>query len=408
MTFGRYAIAHAGGKAVMIPGAAPGDLLDLELISQHRDYAVARVVRVVRKGPCRREAPCEYAATCGGCDWQHIDYDAQVALKGELVASEFRRTLGIELDPRTLVEPSPTEFGYRSRIRLQTGPGGKLGFHRAGSNSLVEIERCLVSNVDIDPAAELARTIGRKCREIEIVEGQKGRILVAELAEPPGPGEINTARSIVQNRDGIAGVILRAGAARAIAGEVQVAIEVEPGCVLEGDADHFSQVNRAQNRRLVAAVIELASLSPGMRMLDLFCGAGNFSLPAARRGAVVTGVDANAFAIEAARANAARMGLAGIQFISMRAAETARFLATARYPADIVTLDPPRSGAADLMEPVAKLGPSGIIYVSCDPSTMVRDLLSLARSGYMVSEVRAFDFFPNTHHVEVVARVLLT
>jgi len=143
-------------------------------------------------------------------------------------------------------------------------------------------------------------------------------------------------------------------------------------------------------------------------LLDLFCGAGNFSLPAARRGAVVTGVDADALAVADARANALRMQLRDAQFIAMAAAETARFLQRARYRPAVVILDPPRTGAAALMDTVATLGAPRMIYVSCDPPTLTRDLGKLVAKGYRVARVRGFDFFPNTHHIEAVAELLLT
>jgi 23S rRNA (uracil1939-C5)-methyltransferase len=187
-----------------------------------------------------------------------------------------------------------------------------------------------------------------------------------------------------------------------------VSIEAEPGCAIEADADLFSQVNRSQNLKLVAAVMAMAAIEPGRRVFDLFCGTGNFSLPAARRGAQVTGVDSDAAAIEAARRNANRMGLRKAQFIAMRAAETANFLARARYRPELAIIDPPRTGAADLMELMTRLAPREVIYVSCHPPTLMRDLRTLIKRGYRVEQVRAFDFFPNTHHAEVAVRSLLT
>jgi 23S rRNA (uracil1939-C5)-methyltransferase len=142
--------------------------------------------------------------------------------------------------------------------------------------------------------------------------------------------------------------------------------------------------------------------------LDLFCGAGNFSLPLARRGARVTGVDADTLAIAGAQRNAARMGLKDAQFIAMKAAETARFFDRARYRPDLVIVDPPRTGALELMESVARLRPRAVIYVSCDTTTLVRDLQKLCANGYEIHGVRGFDFFPNTHHAEVAVHALLT
>ena len=389
----------------MIPAAVPGDVVEIQTQSDRRDYAPGRLVRVVQPAPERREPPCPYAGRCGGCDWQQIRYEAQPRLKGEVLAAELHHTLGLELDPHGLVEPAPAEFGYRSRVRLKTGRG-KVGFHHSGNNSFVSVEACLVAAPPIAGAARLARALGRNCLEIEVVAAPQGEVLVANLTKAPGGSERAIANEMIDS--GIAGLILRGGTSRESFGDVRVANEVEPGCVIEADADLFSQVNRAQNAKLVDAVMQLAAIVPAARVLDLFCGTGNFSLPAARRGALVTGLDRDGLAIEAARANAERMGLKGTQFIAMRVDEGLRFLLQTRYRAGVVILDPPRAGAAYVIERMVRLQAGRLIYVSCNPSTLVRDLRQLILKGYKVSRVRAFDFFPNTHHFEIVASLLLT
>jgi 23S rRNA (uracil1939-C5)-methyltransferase len=406
MTFGPYAITRVGGKSVMIRSAVPGDLLEIETRSDKRDYALGSIVRVLQPAAERRESPCPYASECGGCDWQHIRYEAQAKFKAEVIAAEFRHILGIELDHDAVVEPAPAEFGYRSRVRLKTGPGGKVGFCHPRSNLFVAIEDCLVAAPPIAAAAELGRALGHNCTEIEVVAGPQGEVLIANLTKTPGAFEHKIARQMVEN--GIVGLILRGGAKRDLFGMTRIACEAEPGCVIEADADLFTQVNRAQNLKLVAAVMQLAELSPGMRVLDLFCGTGNFSLPAARRTARVIGLDDDALAIRAANANAKRIGLQGTQFIAMRAADGVRFLLQTGYCPEVLILDPPRAGAAYLVESMARLKPRRLIYVSCNLSTLVRDLRLLALRGYKVGSVRGFDFFPNTHHIEIVASLLLT
>jgi 23S rRNA (uracil1939-C5)-methyltransferase len=406
MTFGPWGIAHIGGKSVMIPAAVPGDLLEIGGISEKHDYALASIVRVLQPAPERREPPCPYASSCGGCDWQHIRYEAQARLKSQLVAREFRRTMGIELDPDGLVESAPAEFRYRARVRLKIGPAGKIGFYHPSSNLFVPVDDCLVALAPLQVAARLGSALGRDCAEIEVVAAQNGQVLITRLTKVPGAFERKIASQIVG--DGAAGLILRHGAIRELFGEVRVACEAEPGCTIEADADLFSQVNRAQNLKLVAAVMQLAELPAHARVLDLFCGTGNFSLPAARRGARVTGVDYDQRAIAAARANAQRMDLDGTQFMAMRAIEGVRFLLRAGYRPEVLILDPPRTGAASLMEPIARFKAHRLIYVSCDLSTIVRDLPRLILDGYKMHVVRGFDFFPNTHHIEIVASLVLT
>ena len=408
MTFGPFGVGRHEGKAVMVAGAVTGDKLNVEIVSERRDYAVAKIREIVSASADRRIAPCPHLPRCGGCDWQHIDYGAQVRFKGEVVARELGHALNIEIDPVRLVEPAPAEFGYRSRIRLRVGAKGVLGFYEAGSNTIVEIDSCMVAEAGIRMPLHLARSLGKRVEEIEVVRDGAREVQVAHLKKPATEEEIRRAGNVLESDAEIAGIVLRAGAHRATVGDPTISIELEPGLSIDVDADLFSQVNRAQNQNLVASVMEMAAIHESRAVLDLYCGAGNFSLPASRRGARVTGVDADAGAIAAALRNAARLNFRDAQFIAMKASATADFLHRARYRPDVIILDPPRTGALDMMDPIIKLRAPSVIYVSCDVTTLARDLRVLAGAGYKINRVRGFDFFPNTHHVEIAVHALLT
>jgi 23S rRNA (uracil1939-C5)-methyltransferase len=408
MTFGPFGVGREDGKAVMVPGAVAGDRLNVEIVSVRRDYTVAKIAEVIRASAERRTAPCPYLPRCGGCDWQHIQYGAQVRFKSEIVARELGHALDIAIDFAGLVEPAPAEFGYRSRIRLRVGARGVLGFYSAGSNTIVEIDSCIVAEAGIRMPLHLARSLGKRVEEIEVVRDGAREVQVAHLKQPASEEDLRRAHNVLEADREIAGIVLRSGSHRATVGDTAIAIELEAGLAIEVDADLFSQVNRAQNWKLVASVMEMAAIHETQPVLDLFCGAGNFSLPAARRGARVTGVDADAGAIAAASRNAARLNLSDAQFIAMKASATADFLHRARYRPEVIILDPPRTGAPDLMEPIIKLRAPAIIYVSCDVTTLARDLRVLTAGGYKIKRVHGFDFFPNTHHVEIAVQALLT
>jgi 23S rRNA (uracil1939-C5)-methyltransferase len=408
MTFGAFGVGRVGGKAVMVPGAVAGDRLDVEIVSERRDYSVAKIREVVHASAERRVAPCPYLPRCGGCDWQHIEYAAQVRFKGEVVARELGHALGIVIDPAGLIEEAPAEFGYRSRIRLRVGAKGALGFYEAASNTIVEIDSCMVAEAGMRMPAHLARSLGKRVEEIEVVRDGAREVQVAHLKKPPTEEDLRRARNVLEADGEIAGIVLRAGTSRSTVGDATISIELEDGLSIEVDADLFSQVNRAQNRKLVASVIEMAAIHESSAVLDLYCGAGNFSMPAARRGARVTGVDDDTGAIAAAARNAERLKFGDAQFVAMKASATADFLHRARYRPDVIILDPPRTGALDLMAPIVKLRAASVIYVSCDVTTLARDLRVLTGAGYKIKRVRGFDFFPNTHHVEIAVHALLT
>ncbi|SRR5579875_3833818 len=408
LTLGPWGVGHLDGRAVMVPNTAPGDLLEVEIESERKGYAIGRIERIVRAGDHRRVPPCPFIPRCGGCDWQQLDYPAQLAAKARLIASEFARALSVELPVDDLIEPAAEEFGYRSRVRFKVGAGGEVGFHAAASNRIVPVDRCIVAAAPISVPTRFAAVFGRRCREIEVVAGDHYQVVVAHFDSRPTPEHIAQARETLAGDFIVRGLIVRGGGARELIGKTGITIELEPGLILEVDADLFTQVNRAQNRKLIAAVMASAAIAPGDEVLDLYCGAGNFSLPAARRGARATGVDADELAIAAARRNATRLTLEHAQFIAMKADALASFLGRARYRPSLVILDPPRAGAAELIKLIAALRPRRVLYVSCNVATLMRDLKPLVHAGYRAGTVRGFDFFPNTHHVEVMAEMLLT
>src|SRR5271167_1574908 len=219
MTFGPFGVGRQEGKAVMVAGAVAGDRLEVEIVSDRRDYAVAKIREIVRASADRRVAPCPYLPRCGGCDWQHIDYAAQVRFKGEVVARELDLALGVAIDPIGLVEPAPAEFGYRSRIRLRVGAKGTLGFYSAGSNTIVEIDSCMVAEPGIRMPLHLARSLGRRVEEIEVVRDDAREVQVAHLKKPATEEDLRRARNVLESDSEIAGIVLRAGPSRARAGD---------------------------------------------------------------------------------------------------------------------------------------------------------------------------------------------
>ena len=408
LTFGPYAIAHLEGRTIMVPGAVPGDVLEVEIASRRRDWSIAKIIRVITPGPARRHPPCRYLPLCGGCDWQHIEYASQIETKADIVATALEPLAEGPIERAGLVEPAPAEFGYRSRVRLKVGRGGRLGFHQLSSNDIVDIDECLVSWAPLDAARALARAIDRWANEIEVAGDRDSQVIVAYGSKPVSARDREAAKRILEQFGFVKGIVMRADSAREVIGDATITLDVEEGLDLRFDADLFSQVNHAQNRKLVAAVVEMAAVSDRTELLDLFCGVGNLSLAAARVGATVTGADSDALAIAAASANAARLGIERARFLAMKSEDAADFLIRANYKPDVIVVDPPRVGAAELMPRIARLGARSVIYVSCDVATLARDLRVLKASRYSVKRVRAFDFFPNTHHVEVVAHLLLT
>jgi 23S rRNA (uracil1939-C5)-methyltransferase len=223
-----------------------------------------------------------------------------------------------------------------------------------------------------------------------------------------GPGETDRAPSerLLASEPSVRGVVLAGPGGRLVAGDPTVRVPLEADLEIEVPADVFTQVNPAANRLLVASLLALGRFCAGERVLDLYCGAGNFTLPLARRGVLVHGVERDPAAVAAGRANAERLGLGGARFECAAVAEA--LSNAADEAADAVVLDPPRAGAADVIAALAALRAGRILYVSCDPATLARDVRALVQRGYQLARVQPIDLFPQTYHVESVAELLLT
>jgi 23S rRNA (uracil1939-C5)-methyltransferase len=407
LTFGPDALARADGQVVFLPLAAPGDQVRARVRRRERGYLRADVIEVVHPGPDRIAPPCAAFGQCGGCQWQHVALAAQRDAKRAIVAEQLARLGGLRDAPVRPTLAAPDGFAYRARITLGAD-GRRLGYQRARSHVLEEIAACPIAVAPIDAhlaaAREWAVALRTPAARVSIAEAPGGVVLVAVLTAPPGPPDVAATETLLATCASVRGAILVHGTARITVGDPTVSLELEPGLVLEAPADAFSQVNAAANRLLVATVLELGAFPAGAEVLDLYCGAGNFALPLARRGVRVLGIERDALAVAAARANAARLGLEA-RFV---AGDVTSELVRASGPLAGAVLDPPRAGAAAALPALVARRPARIVYVSCDPATLARDLAWLTKQGYAVRVVQPIDVFPQTFHVETVTLVELT
>jgi len=409
LTYGPDALAHHEGRVVFAPLAAPGDLVRARIVERHRGFLRAELADVVRPGPDRVEPRCPIFGRCGGCQWQHVAVAAQRAAKRGLVAEQLARLGGLhDVDVRP-TRASADVWGYRSRITL-VADGRRLGFRRARSHDLVEIDDCtiadpvLVSHLDV--ARAWASTVRGAPLRVTLAAAPGGVVLAATLRTRPTAVDGAATERLLASSSSVRGAVLTGGAERLVVGDPNLRVPVEPDLVLEVPADAFTQVNPTANLLVVTTVLELGEFRAGERVLDLYCGAGNFSLPLARRGAEVTGVERSAVAVAAARANADRLGLGSVRFTRDAVAAVLERLPPA--PFDAAVLDPPRGGAADVAGALAARRAARILYVSCDPATLARDARTLVAGGYRLGRVQPLDVFPQTYHIETVAEFVLT
>ena len=406
LSHGPDGVARHQGGVVFVPGAAPGDHVHARLVESRPRFARAEVVSLV-PGPAHRTPPCAWVEACGGCPWQQVAYEAQLAAKAANVREMLARVGGVTPRRELPIIAAPGEWRYRRRIRLHVDRRGALGYRAPRSHRIVEIEDCVIADDALAAALPLARGLVRTLRTrlatVELVVNGRGGVVLHGVAD--GPFAEPDAASLAECVAGsamLAGVALEGRGWRRDAGDVRVLVRPDDATSITQRPGAFSQVNGDANRSLVATVRSF--VRPASRILDLFCGSGNLSLPLAADGLAVLGVDADADAIAAARTAAAAGGIR----CRFEAVPALRFLRQQGLAsADLVVLDPPRTGAAEEAVQLARLRPRRVLYVSCDPATLARDAKTLATAGYAIDRVQPLDLFPQTPHVEIVLEALV-
>ncbi|HUE39007.1 MAG TPA: 23S rRNA (uracil(1939)-C(5))-methyltransferase RlmD [Candidatus Binatia bacterium] len=408
LAYGIFGVARTERGVVFVPDTAPGDVVRARIVDDKRDYREAELLEVLSASPARRIPPCRYVPECGGCSWQHVDYTAQLEAKEAVLRQTLARIGRLDaarLDIRPII--GSAEWAYRHRLTLRVGGEQRLGFYRHRSHRLVEVDSCRIAddtvNAHLAVTREWLRGVSTTVRRVEIASTRNGKVALVANAEGPFRHDDGYHEKFLRDHASVVGIVLFGKGWRRVFGKPVVDFAIDDGLVIETQGG-FSQVNPQGNLRLVETVIDFAAPDADDRVLDLYCGAGNFTLPIARRAREVVGVESDSASVAQARRNADRAGMKNCRFIQRQAAEAARSLAGAGERFSLVVLDPPRSGAAQAVEHVAALA-KRLVYVSCDPTTLARDLRRLTSFGFTVGAVQPIDLFPQTYHLEVVVRL---
>lgn len=412
LSHGPYGIARDRGRVVLIPHSVPGDEVEAHIGVEKENYATARLVSLIEPSPFRQQAPCPYFSACGGCPWQAVRYEAQLAAKQKNVEDALTRIgklSGFELFP---ILPSKNEYEYRRRVRLHTDKQRRLGYYRAFSHRLIEIETCLIAdtkaNHHLCHAREWLRELKTPVEQLELVVGDADNqiVLAGKTDGRLAPDDEVVSSHFLQAHPEISGLVLFGRGWRHCWGQGQVGIRAADGLTLEIDAELFSQVNREGNLEIARQVLEWGEFKPHDRVLELYCGAGNFTLPVAQRVREVVAVEGNPRSIANGTANGRRNRLGNIRWVCSPVAKAARELRQRGEKFSAVVLNPPRAGAKGLEEDLVLLEAQKILYVSCEPPTLARDLAAFGRHGYRVTRVRPVDLFPHSYHVEALAEMV--
>lgn len=432
MTAEGNGVGRVEGMAVFVPGAAPGDVLRVKIIKVAKKYAIGRLEEVLVPSPDRVKEDCPCSGPCGGCVYRHIRYEAELRIKEGRVRDAMERIGGLYNLAIQPIIGSPRTEQYRNKAQIPIGWGkdGRLqmGFYARHSHRLIPCEHCLLQPPVFTRAVQAVQEwAGRYSIQPYEEQTGKGRLrhLYLRLAEATGevmvclvvnadgvPGEGELASLLRERVPGLKSLVINTNrektnvilgpTCRTVWGQSYIT-DTLCGLSFRISPLSFYQVNHDQAERLYTLAGEYAGLTGSETVLDLYCGTGTIGLSMAKRAKRLIGVELVGQAVENAGANAAINGIQNAQFRCADAAEAAAQLKEEGIRPDVVVLDPPRKGCgSSLIDTVASMGPDRVVYVSCDPATLARDLALFQKQGYEPQRLTPLDIFPRTAHVETV------
>ena len=415
-------LARHEGRVVFVPGSVPGERHRVRVVREKSDYVRAVSLEILESSKERREPPCPYYLTCGGCRLMHLRPEAQLEAKRRILLEGIERATG-EHEVAPLGLHAAADVFYRNRVRFHVAFVGKApiaGFRRRESREIVDIDRCLLATETLNQAWDRIRralaTNRRLARSLTTVELEESVDEPGRIAARFVVSSIDGLRAFEEGRReaflpevGLVGMVAavddhRGGGPGFRAGQPYVEHR-SSGFTFRQSLGSFFQSNRFLLAELVSTVVDGVEEEGASRGLDLFCGVGLFSLPLSKKLPSVLGVESHGQALEDARRNAERAASEGISSVRFLRGDASAYAARAKLAAtDVVLVDPPRGGLSqELIDALGKSALGSIRYVSCDPPALSRDVLRLRAHRFELRKLELFDLFPNTHHFETVA-----
>ena len=394
-------VARHNGKTLFIPGLLPQESAEVAITEDKKQYAKAQVKRRLNDSPDRVTPRCPHFGICGGCQQQHASIELQQRSKSAALSRLMNN------DVTEVIADAP--WGYRRRARLSLNYQPKtqtlqMGFRKAASSDIVDVRQCpiLVPQLEAllpDLRACLGSLQGvRHLGHVELVQAGSGTLMILRHTAPFSRADNEKLERFSHSKGLSLYLAPQSEILETLSG--QTPWYESNGLRLNFSPRDFIQVNEGVNQKMVASALAWLDVQPGDRVLDLFCGMGNFTLPLATRAASVVGVEGVPALVEKGRENAQQNGLHNVTFFHENLEEDVTRQPWAKHGFDKVLLDPARAGAASVMQHIIKLQPGRIVYVSCNPATLARDSEALFRAGYQIQRLAMLDMFPHTGHLE--------
>ena len=426
-------VAHIDGCAVFIPNAIAGEVYRVRIEVAKKNWAAGKIVEILEKSSHRCNRECPVAKLCGGCDFWHMDYEEETWLKAERVKTCLNRLAGEALEKVEILS-APTCHGYRNKAQYPvSSKKGRAfaGFFKAGTHEVVENQRCLILPEETDRVKDAVMDYVNQYRVTVYDEGShtgllrhiyvrrgavSGQILVCLAVNGRKLPRIEELIRRLEKIEGFTTLVLSVNTKKgnAVLGDEFLTLygpgfieDTLCGLTFRLSPQSFYQVNHHQAQRLYEAAISQAEITKEDTVLDLYCGVGTITLCMASAAGKVIGVEVIPQAVEDARDNAVRNGIENAEFFCGDAGAAALELEKQGIKADVVVVDPPRKGLnADTIEALARFSPRRIVYVSCDPATLARDVALLKERGYTLKNALAADLFPRCSHVESIVTLI--
>ncbi|RMF95838.1 MAG: 23S rRNA (uracil(1939)-C(5))-methyltransferase RlmD [Candidatus Schekmanbacteria bacterium] len=409
--YGGYGLGHFFDKVVLIPKTIPGETVKVEIIDDKKDYLLGKVVGFIKSSTFRRNPPCPYYSQCGGCHYQHIEYNYQTKIKEDIVKETFKRVGGIEDIEVNSMITSPSEFGYRNRVELKVTRKVQknepyLGFYMENSHKIVPIARCLLCGNRINELIEALNfyspiVFKKNCENLKLIySASSDKLLLKAIGKNLNKRTMeNALNDLKKYVKGISGIVFGYGNKKNSFGKEYVYERIKD-IKYRVNSDSFFQINNLLHEVLLETVIKIFKPKKKEKILDLYSGVGTFSLPLAQKSSIVVGIESNKDAVDDAKFNAKSNKITNISFIEGDAAEELEG-ALKKTKFDSIFINPPRSGCStEVKKILSKAEVSKIFYLSCNPSTLARDLKQFLSKGFKIKTVQPFDLFPQTMHIE--------
>ena len=422
-------VAHIDGCAVFVPNAVAGERCRIRIEKAQKTWASGKLAEILERSPHRINRACPVAKLCGGCDFRHMDYEEETRLKASRVRDCLNRLAGESLTQVPILS-APDREGYRNKAQYPVGVHkgrAYAGFYKAGTHEIVENKRCLILPQEADRVKDLVIDYVNQyrvpvydetahkglLRHIYVRRGAvSGQVLVCLVVNgrklPHVPELIGRLKTVPGFTTLVLSVNTRKG--NAVLGDEYITLygagyieDTLCGLTFRLSPRSFYQINHHQAQRLYGLAIEMAQIGKADTVLDLYCGVGTITLAMAAHAGKVIGVEVVPQAVQDANENARRNGISNAEFFCADAGQAALELERSGVRPDVITVDPPRKGlSADTIEAICKMAPRRLVYVSCDPATLARDVALLKQGGYRLERVHAADLFPCCAHVETV------